>query len=203
MDGISNVQVQKRNILCKGSCSSRQGAWGGGRGKRLTQPLNHKGSQLTRCFLPWTSRYPVKCICHNGLHWIRTHLEWMRANEPSIHFRVGRTTKKSEGRENEYNNEHQIQIDREDQQGLWLIFWKILIDFFFFLLLSFFNFWQHSAAYGISVPHPGTEPGPPAVGVWRPNHWTSRGFPKVDKLWTRLGRPRFFKMTWKKSSIYR
>ena len=138
MDGISNVQVQKRNILCKGGCSSRQGAWGGGRGKRLTQPLNHKGSQLTRCFLPWTSRYPVKCICHNGLHWIRTHLEWMRANEPSIHFRVGRTTKKSEGRENEYNNEHQIQIDREDQQGLGLIFLKILIDFFFFFAVVFF-----------------------------------------------------------------
>ena len=130
MDAISNVQVQKRNILCKAGCSSRQGAWSGGRGSR--KPLNPKGSQLTRCFLPWMSRHPVKCICHNDLHWMRTHSEQMTANEPSIHFRVGRTTKKSEGRENEYNNEYQIQIDREDQLGLWLVFWKILIDSLFF-----------------------------------------------------------------------
>ena len=65
-----------------------------------------------------------------------------------------------------------------------------------------FSFFGCTTACGISVPQPGTEPGPPAVGAWRPDHWTSRGFPKVDKLWTRLGRPRFFFKWHERKAVY-
>ena len=43
----------------------------------------------------------------------------------------------------------------------------------FFLSLSL-SFLFGGLACGILVPRPGIEPGPPAVEVWRPNHWTSR-----------------------------
>ena len=36
------------------------------------------------------------------------------------------------------------------------------------------------AACGILVPWPGTEPGPSAVKVLSPHHWTSRKFPKAS-----------------------
>ena len=32
-------------------------------------------------------------------------------------------------------------------------------------------------AWGISIPRPGIEPGPPAVGAQSPNHWTTREVP--------------------------
>ena len=54
------------------------------------------------------------------------------------------------------------------------------VVFFFFLrtFLPFYCslylliFWPHRAACGIVVPPPGMEPGPPALGARRPNHWT-------------------------------
>ena len=33
------------------------------------------------------------------------------------------------------------------------------------------------AACGILVPQPGMEPGPPALGAWSLNHWTTREVP--------------------------
>ena len=41
---------------------------------------------------------------------------------------------------------------------------------------SFFGGGQHCEACGILVPQPGIEPGPWAVKVWSPNHWTAREF---------------------------
>ena len=46
-----------------------------------------------------------------------------------------------------------------------------------FYFLIFFLFWPCHVACGILVPWPGIEPGPPAVEVWSPNHWTTREFP--------------------------
>ena len=37
-------------------------------------------------------------------------------------------------------------------------------------------------ACGILVPPPGIKPGPPAVNVQSPNHWTTREFPKLSVL---------------------
>ena len=45
------------------------------------------------------------------------------------------------------------------------------------LIISFFFFFFHAAACEISFPQPGIEPLPPAVEVWRPNHWTTREVP--------------------------
>ena len=47
------------------------------------------------------------------------------------------------------------------------------------LVLFVCLFWPSSVACGILVPRPGTEPGPSAVRVWSPNHWTTREFPEV------------------------
>ena len=44
------------------------------------------------------------------------------------------------------------------------------------VLLFFFFFWVCAMAYGILVPWPGIKPGPSAVRVQSPNHWTSREF---------------------------
>ena len=44
------------------------------------------------------------------------------------------------------------------------------IFFFFFALL-------HSTVCGILVLRPETEPVPPAVEAWSPNHWTTGEFP--------------------------
>ena len=46
--------------------------------------------------------------------------------------------------------------------------------FFFF---PSFLFWPHHTACKILVPRQEKEPGPPAVDVWNPNHWTAREFP--------------------------
>ena len=43
-------------------------------------------------------------------------------------------------------------------------------------------FWLPWAACAILGPWPGIEPGPSAVKVPSPNHWTSRKFPKVSIL---------------------
>ena len=40
----------------------------------------------------------------------------------------------------------------------------------------FFLFLLCHAACGILVPRPGIGPGPSAVKIWRPNHWTAREF---------------------------
>ena len=37
-----------------------------------------------------------------------------------------------------------------------------------------FIFWPRTAARGILIPQPGIEPVPPALKVWRLNHWTAR-----------------------------
>ena len=56
-----------------------------------------------------------------------------------------------------------------------------LVDYLTLLLTSsckffvcLFVFWLCSAACRILVPQPGIEPGPPAVQVQSPNHWTAR-----------------------------
>ena len=48
--------------------------------------------------------------------------------------------------------------------------------------LIYIFFWLPWAACGILVPWPGIEPGPSAVKVLSPNHWTSRKFPKTSIL---------------------
>ena len=54
-------------------------------------------------------------------------------------------------------------------------------SFFFFFLVKFsslfFFFFGHAMACGNLVPRPGIEPGPLAVRVQSPNHWTAREFP--------------------------
>ena len=47
-----------------------------------------------------------------------------------------------------------------------------LVRFFIFLIS-----WLHCVACGILVPPPGTEPAPPAVEAWNPNHWTTKEVP--------------------------
>ena len=37
-------------------------------------------------------------------------------------------------------------------------------------------------ACGILVPWSGIEPGPSAVKVWSPNHWTAKEFPIIPHL---------------------
>ena len=46
-----------------------------------------------------------------------------------------------------------------------------------FAFLFFSPLWSHHAACGMLAPQPGTEPGPSAVKVRSPNHWTAREFP--------------------------
>ena len=48
---------------------------------------------------------------------------------------------------------------------------------FLFLFLFLILFWPYCATCRILVPRPEIEPGPPAVEVWSPNHWTAREFP--------------------------
>ena len=50
---------------------------------------------------------------------------------------------------------------------------------FSFLFFSFL-FWLCRAACRILVPPPGIEPGPLAVKVLHPNHWTAREFPNFS-----------------------
>ena len=44
-------------------------------------------------------------------------------------------------------------------------------------LLCLFFFLSHCLACGILVPLPGIEPAPLTLGVWSPNHWTTREVP--------------------------
>ena len=48
--------------------------------------------------------------------------------------------------------------------------------------LIFFFFWPRRGTRGILVPRAGLEPGPSAVKVQSPNHWTARKFLPVFKL---------------------
>ena len=50
---------------------------------------------------------------------------------------------------------------------------------FFFKLKKKFFFWLCCAACGILVLRPGNKPGPLAVKVPSPNHWTTREFPAL------------------------
>ena len=47
-----------------------------------------------------------------------------------------------------------------------------------FIVFYFIYFWPSHLACGIFLPQPGTEPMPPAVGVWSFNNWTSREVPR-------------------------
>ena len=47
-------------------------------------------------------------------------------------------------------------------------------SFIHIISFNFFFFWLYCTAYGILVPQPGIKPGPPAVEVPSPNHWTAR-----------------------------
>ena len=60
----------------------------------------------------------------------------------------------------------------------------------FNLLLGFFCcccccFWLSYAASSILVPWPGIEPGPPAVDMQSPNHWTAKEIPSKSVLHSR------------------
>lgn len=48
----------------------------------------------------------------------------------------------------------------------------------FFFSVSLSLSYSGVSACGILVPQPGIEPGPPAVEVRKPNHWTARGVPR-------------------------
>ena len=51
------------------------------------------------------------------------------------------------------------------------------LTYFTYLLLNLF-IWPCRAACRILVPRPGTEPMPPAVEAWSPNHCTAREVPR-------------------------
>ena len=53
---------------------------------------------------------------------------------------------------------------------------------YLFLMMTVLFFWPCRMACGILVPRPGIEPGPLAVRVWSPNHWTARGFSMMTIL---------------------
>ena len=48
-----------------------------------------------------------------------------------------------------------------------------------FFVCLFVCFGLCHMACGILVPRPGIEPGPSAVRVWSPNHWTAREVPRL------------------------
>ena len=52
------------------------------------------------------------------------------------------------------------------------------------LPIFFLFFWPHHVAWGVLVPHPGTEPVPSAVKVQSLNHWTAREFSPIFVLIT-------------------
>ena len=43
---------------------------------------------------------------------------------------------------------------------------------------TIYSFRSCRMACGILVPQPGLEPGPSAVTIWSPNHWTARELPE-------------------------
>ena len=53
-----------------------------------------------------------------------------------------------------------------------------LISALFFTMFIYFR--PHLEACEIFVPQPGIEPVPPAVQVWRLNHWTAREIPDTN-----------------------
>ena len=65
--------------------------------------------------------------------------------------------------------------------GAVLLFIKNYLPFYLHLLeakaLQVFYFDYPRVAFRIFVPQPAIEPGPLAVEVWSPNHWTAREFP--------------------------
>ena len=65
--------------------------------------------------------------------------------------------------------------------GAVLLFIKSYLPFYLHLLeakaLQVFYFGYPRVAFGISVPQPAIEPGPLAVEVQGPNHWTAGKFP--------------------------
>ena len=66
---------------------------------------------------------------------------------------------------------------------LWLLHWQV--DSLPLHHLGCPQVFIYSAAAALNcsvrdlVPWPGMEPGPPALGVWRLNHWTTRGVPEI------------------------
>ena len=59
-------------------------------------------------------------------------------------------------------------------------FLKVFIFFLklYFIIIRSILFWLHCVACGIFVSLSGIEPVPSALGVWSPNHWATREFPK-------------------------
>ena len=53
-----------------------------------------------------------------------------------------------------------------------------------FIIIIIIFFFGHVAAWGILVPRPGVEPGPPGSESAGPNHWTTREFPEGNILMT-------------------
>ena len=49
-----------------------------------------------------------------------------------------------------------------------------LLNIYITMPFLLFFFWPYCEACGILVPWPGIEPGPPAMKVLTPNHWTTR-----------------------------
>ena len=54
--------------------------------------------------------------------------------------------------------------------------------FFFIILIVIFPFWLCQAACGILVSQPETEPVPPTLEVWSPNHWKASEVPGMGFL---------------------
>ena len=66
------------------------------------------------------------------------------------------------------------------ERSVWVSVSHTCFGLFFFCCL--FVFWPCHMACKILVPWPGTEPGPSAVSVQSPNHWTIREFPVSHTL---------------------
>ena len=69
-------------------------------------------------------------------------------------------------------------ISIQERSSIWHLLseFKLCEKFFFFLLC-------HTASR-ILAPRPGIDPGPSAMQVWSPNHWTVREFPENLDLTT-------------------
>ena len=87
---------------------------------------------------------------------------------------------------------------KKSQVFQWLVaFQRVVIHqhmYSIFVALNFFFLiWPRHVAFGILVPRPGIEPGPSAVKVWSPNHWTAREVPVALKFYWRSIRIKTFR----------
>ena len=53
---------------------------------------------------------------------------------------------------------------------------SMLFSLYWFWFFNF-SFWSHGNVCRVTIPRPPIKPGPPAVGPWSPNHWTTGEVP--------------------------